>query len=249
MASILVNKMDIMFDRLKNLNSHTAYFLLKHCFAIPKLTYFVRTTSAWKFQEFLDTVDNKLRKTLEAILNVNVNDEQWIQATLPVKRGGLGIRRIEDISLPTFLSSTFGVGTLVSHILNKPDEIAIHSTEAALQKWNSLNNSIPQDQIFQKNWDVINIERIINNNLKIDSKLDMARYQALQHKESGAWMNAFPSSTIGTFMDNNTFRICVALRLGCKICEAHICICGSLVNENGINGKLFKECESSFCTT
>ena len=64
----------------------------------------------------------------------------------------------------------------------------------------------------------------------------MARFKASQHKESGAWLNAFPSPNIGTFMDNNTFRICVALRLGCKICESYICVCGSLVNENGIHG-------------
>jgi len=104
-----------------------------------------------------------------------------------------------------------------------------------MQKWNSLNDSIPKLKYFQNQWDTINIVRL-KNNLQFDSNLDLARFKASQHKESGAWLNAFPSPNLGTFMDNNTFRICVALRLGCKICESYICICGSLVNENGIHG-------------
>lgn len=88
----------------------------------------------------------------------------------------------------------------------------------------------------QKEWDLINIDRMINNNFTFTSNVDLTRFKAIQHKKSGAWLNAFPSPNIGTFMDNNTFRICVALRLGCKICESHICVCGSLVYENGIHG-------------
>ncbi len=37
------------------------------------------------------------------------NENKWLQASLPINRGGIGIRRIEDISLSAFLSSTFGV--------------------------------------------------------------------------------------------------------------------------------------------
>lgn len=108
--------------------------------------------------------------------------------------------------------------------------------EAALQSWNSSNNSVPVVKNSQKEWDIININLLIDNNFTFTSSLDLARFQALQHKESGAWLNAFPSTNIGTFLDNNTFRICAALRLGCKICESHICVCGSLVEENGIHG-------------
>lgn len=35
----LLRKLKIMFGRMKNLNSHTAYCLLKFCFGMPKLTF------------------------------------------------------------------------------------------------------------------------------------------------------------------------------------------------------------------
>lgn len=72
------------FDRLKNLPAHIAYFLLRNCFAIPKLTYFVRTFPVWKFKNFCSTFDALIRTTLETILNVKLDDKPWIQATLPV---------------------------------------------------------------------------------------------------------------------------------------------------------------------
>ena len=85
--------------------------------------------------------------------------------------------------------------------------------EAALQKWTSLYESIPDAKNIQKEWDIVNINRLVANNFTFESDLDVARFNALQHKESGAWLNVFPSPNIGTFMDNSTFRICVALRL------------------------------------
>ncbi len=65
---------------------------------------------------------------------------------------------------------------------------------------------------------------------------DIARFNALQCSESNAWLNAFPSKNIGTSFDNNTFRICIGLRLGASICRPHICSCGTFVNDLGIHG-------------
>lgn len=56
-------------------------------------------------------------------MNINLNPLQWTQTTLPISFGGLGIRRPEDISLPAFISSSYGVKSHVSHILNFQDEI------------------------------------------------------------------------------------------------------------------------------
>jgi hypothetical protein len=53
--------------------------------------------------------------------------KNYIQSTLPIRFGGLGIRRISDICLPAFLSSINGVKKLVSLLLNSKDnELNIH---------------------------------------------------------------------------------------------------------------------------
>ena len=45
-----------------------------------------------------------------------------------------------------------------------------------------------------------------------------------------------PSRTLGTLLENNTFRIIVGLRLGLDICVPRTCVCGSRVNSKGRHG-------------
>ncbi|KAF2888940.1 hypothetical protein ILUMI_17233 [Ignelater luminosus] len=120
-----------MINRLIALPSHVAYFLLKNCFAIPKLTYLLRTSPAWKFPEWCSDLDNQLKNGLESILNIQLDCVQWTQAFLLIKSGGLGIRKITDIALPAFLASTFGVHALVNFICPSLDEGTVHLEEEA----------------------------------------------------------------------------------------------------------------------
>jgi hypothetical protein len=112
---------------------------------------------------------------------------QWRQSTLPIRFGGLGIRRISDICLPAFLSSINGVKKLVSLLLNSKDnELNIHHYDEALAVWGVANeNEIPTIPQFQKNWNNINIKGIIANDLIFNSPRDLARFKALQCRESG----------------------------------------------------------------
>jgi hypothetical protein len=130
-----VEKTIIIVENLLNkaelLNRHVAYTLIKNCLFIPKFNFLLRTTPFWKFSNYVNSIDSSLKSCLERILNLRLTDLQWRQSTLPIRFGGLGIRRISDICLPAFLSSINGVKKLVSLLLNS------------------------------KNWDNINIKRII----------------------------------------------------------------------------------------
>ena len=50
-------------------------------------------------------VDDSFRSTLEAITNVKLDEFSWNQGSLPLAFGGLGIRKVEDLALPAYLSS------------------------------------------------------------------------------------------------------------------------------------------------
>jgi hypothetical protein len=89
---------------------------------------------------------------------------------------------------------------------------------------------------LEKNWDNINIKRIIANDLIFNSPRDLARFKALQCRESGSWLHAIPSPNIGTLLDNTSFQVCIGLRLGCNLCIPHICKCNAKVDENGTHG-------------
>jgi hypothetical protein len=147
------------------LSRHVAYTLIKNCLFIPKFNFLLRTTPFWKFSNYVNSIDSSLKSSLEKILNLRLTDLQWCQSTLPIRFGRLGIRRIPDICLPDFLSSIHGVKKLVSLLLNSKDnELIIHHYDEALAVWDVENeNERPTIPQFQKNWDNINIKRIIAN--------------------------------------------------------------------------------------
>jgi hypothetical protein len=227
-----------LLNKVELLNRHVAYTLIKNCLFIPKFNFLLRTTPFWKFSNYVNSIDSSLKSCLERILNLRLTDLQWRQSTLPIRFGGLGIRRISDICLPAFLSSINGVKKLVSLLLNSKDnELNIHHYDEALAAWGVANeNEIPTIPQFQKNWDNINIKGIIANDLIFNSPRDLARFKALQCRESGSWLHAIPSPNTGTLLDNTSFQVCIGLRLGCNLCTPHICKCNAKVDEIGTHG-------------
>ena len=86
-------------------------------------------------------------------------------------------------------------------------------------------------------WDFLLFEETYNRLLENSPTLvDRSRLLSVSSNSAGKWLEALPSSNLGTSLDNQTLRIATSLRLGCKICESHICICGSQVEENGLHG-------------
>lgn len=243
MSEVILNKkfkeLTTLFDRLQFLNSHIAYFLLKNCLCIPKLTYLLRTCPTWRFPSIISKFDNSIREATQKMINTSLSDDKWKLSSLPSNHGGIGIRRLVDIGVPAFLASVYGVFNLVCDILhyNKIDLLDISFYEDAINAWNIMcpDNIIPSNPSNQHDWDNINIQRIVES-LPLSSKADMARYKSSIQKESNAWLSVLPSKAIGTLLDNNSFRISVALRLGCDICIPHTCHCGAHVDRTGTHG-------------
>jgi ubiquitin C-terminal hydrolase len=91
----------------------------------------------------------------------------------------------------------------------------------------------------QKSWDQPLLTKSFNKFLdsaEFNTNTEKARLKAVCCKESGAWLNAIPSSSIGTLMDNETFRIAIGLRLGLRLTISHTCKCGSTVDEKDYHG-------------
>jgi hypothetical protein len=82
------------------LSRHVTYTLIKNCLFIPKFNFLLRTTPFWKFSNYVNSIDSSLKSSLERIRNLRLTDLHWCQSTLPIRFGGLGIRRISDICLP-----------------------------------------------------------------------------------------------------------------------------------------------------
>src|SRR6218665_2810688 len=75
------------------LRTQVALILLRSSFGAAKLTFLLRTAPCYAHPA-LGIMDDEIRRGLENILNISLNDMLWLQATLPIRDGGLGVRRV-----------------------------------------------------------------------------------------------------------------------------------------------------------
>ena len=215
-------------SRLALIDSHPALILLKNCFAIPKLMYVLRTSSAYKFPEQLGIFDDTVKSGLSAICNVDLTDDAWAQARLPVKHGGLGVRASKDLAASAFLASHHATEGLVGRILQSCQLDRQPDPREALVVWRTKANDapFPSDPTKQKSWDEVVCNKAANDILTAANQVSRARLLAARDEGSGAWLHALPTPSLGTLLDNECLRIAVALRVGASICQPHKCRCG-----------------------
>ena len=146
-----------MGDRLQHLSSHDAILLLKHSFALPKLLYNLRTAPCF-LSPALQEYDSTLKSIVSTIANVHFgeDDSTWLQATLPVKLGGLGIRNAVQLGSSAFLASAAASSDLVHHIV--PPTSPIPHVDVAKAQWSDGISTAPPEgetRCSQKVWDTI----------------------------------------------------------------------------------------------
>src|SRR6218665_836834 len=104
----------------------------------------------------LSEYDQCLRKGLEVILNINLSESQWLQSTLPIGMGGLGIGRVSSLALPAFLASAAGTLELQSNLLKELGSHPDPNMEKLLAMWQAelgINITVDFPTHIQSKWD------------------------------------------------------------------------------------------------
>ena len=78
-----IEQLSRAIDRLSLLHAHDALVILKNSLAMPKPLYSLRTSDCSE-NHLLMRFDDTLRTGLSRILNVDLSNGQWLQASLPV---------------------------------------------------------------------------------------------------------------------------------------------------------------------
>ncbi|XP_063624759.1 uncharacterized protein LOC134796499 [Cydia splendana] len=167
--------------------------------------------------------------------------DEWSQASLPIRHGGIGIRQTSAVALPAFLSSAHNIEKLFRKIL-KTDPLInldVPFLPEAIDSWKAAcpNTDLPITRHSQHQWDEP-LCLLVRDNLyeTSTSTTERARLLAATRWESGAWLQALPSKNLGTLLSTNTFRISLCLRLGVACVAPHLCQCGANVTRFGFHG-------------
>ena len=229
-------------SRLRLISAHDALIFLRASFSAPKLLHTLRA-SPCSGHPALERFDGLLRSCLCTISNTDISDIQWIQASLPVRNGGLGIRRVSSLAPSAFLASAAGTRDIQAKILLNCRATGDSAVDKVLSLWMASYDqsgiSCPSEENARKQraWDRSCVSGDV---LKLFGSLtdrgDQARLLALSAPHSGDWLNALPISSCGLRLDDEAVRVAVGLRLGSTLCEPHQCPCGSHVSPEGTHG-------------
>ena len=90
-----------------------------------------------------------------------LSDDQWLQASLPIKDGGLGIRRVSSLATPTFLASAASTLPLQSRILAACSYTSDSVLQANLSSWSLAFGSPPDPlPIMQSFYDTSGVDSV-----------------------------------------------------------------------------------------
>ena len=123
-----------MADRLSHFTRHNSLVLLHH------VLYLLRISRCFQSALLVD-FDSLPLSTTNTILNINLsNEEVWMQASLPVSSGGLGIRSAYHLAPSAFLVSVSGSQRLSQAILPLwPRNDPLACGGEALAMWRSFS--------------------------------------------------------------------------------------------------------------
>ena len=226
------------FQKMQDIARHDALTILRYSLGATKLLHTLRCCPC-SGHPGLARYDTVLRLGLSRILNLPLTEEAWLQATLPIKVGGLGIRSVSQLALPAFLASAAGTDRLQSTMLSNmasPDP----QWEMALARWQEIGSSQrPETGLAhrQSAWDRPLLDRIISDlRSRLPDPGHRARLGATMAPHAGDWLLALPVANCGLKLDDEAIRVAVGLRLGTPLCEPHRCPCGALVASDGLHG-------------
>ena len=83
---------------------------------------------------------NKVILLLLLLLIIIIIIISWLQARLPIKDGGLGVRRVSSLALPAFLASAAGIALLQAEILADCNVSEDPYRKDYLQLWSESGN-------------------------------------------------------------------------------------------------------------
>ena len=195
------NDLSRAVDRLNLLSSHDALIILmKSALSTPKLVYTMRSSSCTNHGE-LERFDSILRSGLSSILNTNITDIGWIQVTLPIGEGGLGIRSAAFLAPSAFLVSAESTQELQTRILQLCHIGSDDDIELTISTWRTRYgvDEPSRDPAHKRSaWNKAAIDSavgILFDNCR--DERDQARLLAVKAPHSSDWLHALPISACG----------------------------------------------------
>ena len=212
----LLGNLQETVDRLVEFeDTQSASYLLRVSYSIVRAVHFMRTTPLEQWKEQAGKFDSMIRKAIESILGIPMDDRTFSQACLTPKLGGLGLRRTAEHADLAFHASWHESMRTAKEAWPPPPGMSPQyvpqseaSYEADARVYQSLIDTAP-------------------------TRREVQRLRRCAQPHANGLITAVPSEEDGrdTLLKPRVFRTAVMSRLGvpllkeeisCSLCEQHI---------------------------
>jgi len=210
-------------DRLASVSSHDT---LRACFSAPRVQHLMRCSPSAK-NSALEKFDDHLRLAVTSITYSALSDAHWLHASMPIKHGGLGIRRVTSLAAPAFLASAASTLVLQEQILAQFSCPTDSFLDSYLSSWSSSAgpppDPLPGKQSF---WTVLCSKPTVHSLRILLWNRHRRRDSVSLAPHGGDWLLALLIANCGLRLDDEAVRVAVGMRLGLSLCVPHSCPCG-----------------------
>ena len=240
--------------------------LLRNCAGACKVTHITRMTPPNLQADALDSFDSKVKETFSSVSGIITSTEEWSQACLSIKHGGLGLRSAARHSEAAYLASTCSARDLCHRL---SDSFQLRASEPVSLFGSSLasyNQKLPSESRVEA--DAVSSKRQQALSEALDQAAFKLRFDSLdladqatitsgcQPGARGFW-HAVPSGRCivpaSEFREELRYRLCIPDReenSWCPFCDDIIhhsrrCCAGGdrTIRHNGVRNIVFSFCQ------
>jgi len=162
---------------------------------------------------------------------------------LPIRDGGLGVRRVSSLALSAFVASALSILSLQETILSECQCQQDEFLTTYQSEWTASFGVEPVGALShrQSAWDKPGIA-VVKPQLEsgLVDACQKATFLAAIAPHTGDWLSVFIIAACGLRLDDEAVRVAVALHLGLKVCVPHSCHCGQDVDAWGLHAFVCK---------
>ena len=230
--------------------------LLRSCLSSCKIKNLLRTVPPNKGIQQLAKFDSNLRVCLDAIIRCSTSDMSWLQASLPVRQWGLGLRGAVRMPSSAFIDSCNSVRSLCSHLLpttplleeSVPNSNYLSTDFSAFPEESAAKDHIRSlvpdslDTIDLTSSSQCDLQRLLDTKLSTTilekaSLRDRARLNTISAHHARTWLRAIPNPNLSLAMPQREFIIAVRTWLGIPFFppppSSKCCSCGQVLDSYG----------------
>ena len=221
-----VEKAIRLMEMLEQLDDpQVAYTLLRTCVSFGKFCYYIRTIPPSLVKEAALSFDNCVRSCFQSIISSNLSDSQWMQCTLDLKHGGLGLRKVSEHTNAAYIASVIANSSTIKDSIcrNAPSGECAHLRKA-VEDYNltvglsdGLCTPFPvvvTQKKLSSTIDDMNYKTLFQST---PLPVDRARLTAVSAPHASAWLSVIPNEQLGLSLSPHEWRAVARWWLGAEV--------------------------------